>query len=311
VKRRGKRRLLIDFTYRDSDGKWQRYRHDASVETMAAARAEADRLRRRAAETGSPYEPEQSPQQVRRVFTFEQFVHGVWSELWKPTYAPSTQERYDDLLRQGVLDHFGSLRLEDIGGMAMRAYNAKLAVRGVQVKPHQSFVSSVLKAAVEAGELEKFPEDWPKLPKQKKSSPDSPSDDEVEQMLAFATGWLRVAIALAAHVGMRSGEVRAIEVRDIDFARNRIVIRRAMSSKVARKNTKDYEERSIPIAPPLRSILEESAKDKLPRARLVLTEEGTTPKRQKMWSRLNALLKRHGMRQRYVHSLRTLDGMRG
>ena len=89
-------------------------------------------------------------------------------------------------------------------------------------------------------------------------------------------------------------------------------------------------------------------KDKLPRARLVLTEEGTTPKRQKMWSRLAALLKRHRMRhhsfhslrhyfcsalidrgmpvpvvqraaghsdlkttQRYVHSLRTLDGIWG
>jgi len=306
VTRRGKRRLLIDFTYRDSDGKDQRYRHDASVQTMAAARAEADRLRRLAAETGSPYEAtEEVSEPQEPTLTFSQFVDGIWSKLWMTTYAPSTQDRYNALLSQGVRDHFGSLPLDHVSSMAMRAYNAKLAVRGVQIKPHQSFVSSILKAAVAAGVLDEFPKDWPKLPKQKKSSPDSPSDDEVERILAIASGWLRVAVALAVFGSMRSGEVRAFEVRDIDFERNRINIRRTLSGEVVKeKDTKDHEDRSIPIAPKLLPILEEAVKDKLPRARLVLTEEGTTPKRQKMWSRLAALLKRHGMRHHSFHSLR-------
>jgi len=235
--------------------------------------------------------------------TFNEFIDGTWSKLWKPGYAETTQERYDDLLKQGVRTHFGQSPLDKITGMQMRAYSAKLAGRGVQIKPHQSFVSSVLKAAVEAGALEKFPDNWPKLPKQRKSSPDSPCDVEVEDIVRLARGWLKVAVALVAYAGMRSGEVRAFEVRDVDLAKNTITIRRAMSCK-KQKDTKDHEDRTMPIAPPLRPILEEAIKDKLPKARVVINKDGTTPKRQDLWNDLAALLKRNGLRHRSFHSLR-------
>lgn len=309
VRRRGKRRLLIDFTYTDSEGRTQRYRHDAQVQAMAAARAEADRLRALAAATGNPSEQQTSgtaPQVSDRrpaSMTFSQFVDGIWSRVWKPKYSPETQIRYDDLLRQGVRDHFGALPLDQITGMHVREYAATLAARDVLPRPHQSFVSSILKAAVEAGALAKLPENMPKLPPHRKCSPDSPSDEEVVAILAVATGWLRVAVALAVYAGMRSGEVRAVEVRDIDFDRNRITIRHAMSGK-KRKDTKDHEERSIPIAPPLLPILVEACRDKLPKARVVLNQMGTTPKRQDLWNDLAALLKRHGLRHRSFHSLR-------
>ena len=175
TKRSGRTVLVIDFTYKNAAGKWCRYRRDASVQTATAARAEADRLRRLAAETGSPNESTSSDEeeQPQPVLTFAQFVEGIWSKAWKPNFAPSTQERYQYLLSQGILEHFGELPLDQISGMDMRRYNANLAVRNVQVKPHQSFVSSILKAAVEAGVLEEFPKNWPKHPKQKKSSPES------------------------------------------------------------------------------------------------------------------------------------------
>jgi integrase len=35
-------------------------------------------------------------------------------------------------------------------------------------------------------------------------------------MLTHARGWLRTAIALAALAGLRMGEVRALDVRDVD-----------------------------------------------------------------------------------------------
>lgn len=308
--RSGRTVLVIDFTYKDASGKWRRYRRDANVQMATPARAEADRLRRLAAETGSVGEQSTqaataSPQQVTQAatITLTEFVDGVWSRVWKPRYSQATQDRYTDLLGQGVKEHFGGYPLDQITGMHMRAYAAKLAERGVQIKPHQSFVSSLLKAAVEAGELAKFPDNWPRLPKQKKSSPDSPTDDEVQEIVSRAGGWLKVAVALAAYAGMRSGEVRAAEVRDVDLDKNRITIRRAMSGDAV-KDTKDHEERSIPIAPPLRPILEQAIKDKLPKARLVLNKDGTTPKRQDLWDDLAALLRRNKMRHRSFHSLR-------
>ncbi len=53
VLRGGKPRWFIDFPYTDKDGVRQRFRRDASVQNYSAALAEAARLMRRAAETGS------------------------------------------------------------------------------------------------------------------------------------------------------------------------------------------------------------------------------------------------------------------
>jgi integrase len=36
-------------------------------------------------------------------------------------------------------------------------------------------------------------------------------------MLGKAGGWLRIAITLAAFAGLRQGEMRALEVRDVDL----------------------------------------------------------------------------------------------
>jgi integrase len=307
VRRRGKRRLLIDFTYIDSEGRWQRYRHDAPVQTMTGARAEADRLRRLTADTGSPYQAPSPLTVPARVdppcITFSAFVDGIWANVWKPTYSPATQTRYEDLLRQGIREFFGNKPLNEITGMDVRSYIAQLAVRNVQARPHQSFVSSVLKAAVEAGVLAKLPDTMPRLPPHRKASPDSPSDDEVAAIMGVVEGWLRVAVALAVYAGMRSGEVRALEVRDIDFAKKKLTIRRAMSGKKA-KDTKDHEDRAIPIAPPLLPILVDACRDKLPKARVVINQAGTSPKRQDLWNDLAALLKRHGLKHRSFHSLR-------
>ena len=52
-KRDGKPRLVIHFRYRDKDGREQRYRKDARIQTRAGAEAEARRLREIAHTTGT------------------------------------------------------------------------------------------------------------------------------------------------------------------------------------------------------------------------------------------------------------------
>jgi len=48
-----------------------------------------------------------------------------------------------------------------------------------------------------------------------------------------AGGWLGLAIMLAGLAAMRSGEVRALEVRDVDFDGHRILLRHALSEDVS------------------------------------------------------------------------------
>lgn len=58
---------------------------------------------------------------------------------------------------------------------------------------------------------------------------------------------LGVAVALSALAGMRMGEVRALEVRDVDFDQHRILIRRALSEE-ASLTPKNNHEREVPLA---------------------------------------------------------------
>src|SRR5688500_11383694 len=87
VVRGGKPRLVIDFRFVDKSGKQVRYRKDASVQTMAAAQAEAERLKRMAAERGTLDLRSEVP-------TFGAFVDGVFEREFMPRYRPATAERY-------------------------------------------------------------------------------------------------------------------------------------------------------------------------------------------------------------------------
>jgi integrase len=98
-------------------------------------------------------------------------------------------------------------------------------------------------------------------------------------MLTTSDGWLRVAIALAAFAGLRQGEVRALEVRDVDLEAGIITVRRALSENepVAPKSG---HERVIPIGTQLAQVLTRALRGKLPGARVVLNQSGRTPSRQ-------------------------------
>jgi hypothetical protein len=57
IERRGERILVIDIRYKKPDGSNGRYRHDAQVQTTAAATAEERRLLANIAQYGDVYEP--------------------------------------------------------------------------------------------------------------------------------------------------------------------------------------------------------------------------------------------------------------
>lgn len=215
---------------------------------------------------------------------------------------PATRERYEALFGQGILERFGPKPLDEIGAMAFRAYTAELNARHVQAWPHLSLVRAVLKAAVEFGQLEAMP-DLPPLPKRGKKLPDAPTDEEVRALIEGTTGWIRTAIALSVFAGLRSGEVRALEVRDIDLIRGRIRVRRAFSAGEV-ITPKSGDERIIPLAQELRELLAPALKDKLPAARVVVRSNGHTPSRQNVLSKLKAEQVRLGLSERSFHALR-------
>lgn len=296
VQRRGKRHLVIDFRYVDSSGRKQRYRHDASVQNWTAARAEAKRLQEMAIKTGSVgiERPESE--------TLSAFVDGTFAAVFLPTFRKATRVRYEALVEQGIREAFGHKRLDAISTMQLRAYGTELLKRGIQPRGHLNLVKTIFRCAVQSGAMAAAPE-VPKLGKPSKKLPDAPTVEEVAAMLHHAKGWIRTAIALAAYAGLRQGEVRALEVRDVDLKEGRLTIRRALSEDDL-TTPKSGHERAIPIASELVPILAEAVKGKFPMTRVVVNTRGHTPGRAHVLSALKDMQRRHGLRERSFHSLR-------
>lgn len=296
VVRRGKSRIIIDFRYRDRSGRSVRYRHDAAVQTMTAAAAEAERLRRFVAEHGSHEALLPAP-------TFGEFVDGVFEREFMPRYRPATVERYRDLLRQGLRARLQDVPLDEIVPGEVRRLAAHLAERGVQLKGPLTLVRTIVTAAVAAEVIEPTPP-FPKLWREGRTLPEAPAEAEVAQLLAEAREWLRVAIGLGAFAGLRSGEVRALETRDVDLGRGVLRIRRAFSGGRV-LTPKSGHERVIPIAAELRSILTPALVGRpASKDRVVLNKRGRTPSRQHLLIALKRLEARIGLRPWSFHSLR-------
>lgn len=263
VVRGNKPHWLIDFRYTDQNGVRQRFRRDASVQMYAAALAEADRLMRKAAACGVVEEvvlPKKRPASM----TYRVFVEGMYESLYMPRFRPATARRYRELHAQRVMAFFGTKELRAIGPGDYRTFAAMLRTDGVNTKGPINLARSVLRAACECGYIDQVPECPRGLIGTSRKVPDAPSSDDVSVMLT-APGWLGTAIALGALAGLRMGEVRAMEVRDVDFDRRRVLVRRAMSEDSSLTPKSDHE-REVPLSAALEAHLREAVKDKLPRA---------------------------------------------
>ncbi len=291
----------------DKNGKRRRFRREATVQTKTAANAEADRLMAFAARTGSlEAEPEVT------VPTFASFVDAMYRPVFMARLRAGTRERYEGILKQGVLDHFARTPLDRIGAAEVLAYAAELRKRprkrrlgdkrrGIDPRGHVNFIKSVLRAAVTSKMLERMPE-LPNFAEPAKL-PAAPSAEHVAGLLDGAPGWLRTACALQALGGLRQGEVRALQVGDVDFEGNLIRVCRAFSADEIGP-PKGNRDRVVPMIPELAAILRESVRDKLPRAFVVTDEHGRPVRRQDMLARLKAFEKKAGLEAWWCHALR-------
>ncbi|MEO7034241.1 MAG: tyrosine-type recombinase/integrase [Polyangiaceae bacterium] len=298
---RGKRRILvIDFLFSDITGTKRRYRRDASLQgDRVAATKEAQELHELAVSTGSPYGTA-----TKGMVTFGAFYDETYREVYFPQLRPATQQRYEALMRQGLLAFFGKCALDQIDFPLVRRYEAKVLNRGIKTRGHVNLLRSVLRAAVDMRVLPKFP-DVPAAKGPGKKLPRSPAREDVEQMVVHGRNWVRTAIVLAFYQGLRSGELRALQARDVDFERGLVFVRRAFSENVLQDRPKDNDERVIPIAELAREQLEKAAQGLAPEDFLVTNRNGRTPTRQGVWLAFNAVQIKAGLDQRFgVHALR-------
>jgi len=272
VTRRGETRLVIDIHYRKPDGSPGRFRRDAQVQSLAAARAEERRLITLLAQHGEPFEPRPEGAAALeegdpgRPMRFGEAVALFRSGKAITRLKPSTRKGYEEVLSTWLLPRFGEGPLNAITFSEVTRLDADM-VRGGASPARRSNVQivlrSVLRAALDAGKLTAMPR-LPPLPKRGRKVLIPLSVEQVEKILAVAPPSQRLAFALAAFAGLRAGEVRALRWADVELddggAGERggtagVLVVRFSQTKGETTTPKSGHEREIPLAPRLTVLL--------------------------------------------------------
>jgi integrase len=147
--------------------------------------------------------------------------------------------------------------VDAIDATTVREFDARLVARKARPSTRRN-VQCVLRSilcryAVEAGILQ-VPPRLPRLPKVGESVVDTLTTAEVGRLLAVSRDEHRLAFLLAAHAGLRAGEVRGLRWRDVDLEAGRLVIRRSICCGFT-EAPKSGHERIIPLTLTLRAAL--------------------------------------------------------
>jgi len=254
----GETRLVIDIRYRTADGRKHRYRRDAQVQTMAAAKAEERRLLVELAQHGElGREPEPEPT-AQPVHTFEDLVRHLRC-VHIPTLKASTRRNYEQRMALYIEPFFRKRDLAELE-TTIPEFAAMLAADGLALSTGRGVLitlRTLIRRAVDVGMLESIPK-FPKFPKVGRKGGAPLLLQEVERLLSVVSASTAAAFGLAAFAGLRGGEVRALRWSDVDMRSNRITVRRSVSYGVE-STPKSGQARVVPIAPALRVLLDSLA----------------------------------------------------
>jgi integrase len=138
-----------------------------------------------------------------------------------------------------------------------------------------------------------------------RTSVEATSPDEVEHLLKHSKNGLRIAIALAALAGLRSGEVRALTRGDIDLNQTPALITVSKSTATGIvTRTKSGHDRQVPVSARLLAILEPHLKGLKPSSLVSLNSA------KKEWGDVglsvaySRVAKRLGIKSSKYHALR-------
>jgi integrase len=268
--RRGKRVLVIDFTYTKPDGTQGRYRRDAAVQTKAAAQTEDAARRMGATLYGDPEilcgangqplkttEAAPAPEPSKEP-TFAEAVERYFAEYAPSALKLSTLHDYRRLLHGHFVERLGVLPMSQAFDVARsRERDVTMVEAGLSHGTRRNAflaLRSMARFAVEAKILPELPAFLP-LPKRGKRVPSAPPASDVAAVIdAASCPEHLLVILLAAHAGLRKGEIRALRCSDCELHRDRLVVRLSRYRSHT-GTTKSGHEREVPLTPQLREAL--------------------------------------------------------
>jgi integrase len=227
--RRGKRVLVIDFTYTKPDGTQGRYRRAAAVQTTAAAKTEDAARTMGATLHGNPEilcgangQPLKAVEPTPKAGppkepTFSEVVDRYFADYAPSALSPSTLDDYAGRLRGRFVPRVGDLAVSEAFDVARsREIDVAMIAAGLSAAARRNAflaLRSVAKFAVEAKIVRQAPAFLP-LPKRGKRVSSAPSACDVALLIdAARCPAHRLLFLLAAHAGLRKGRNQGAPVR--------------------------------------------------------------------------------------------------
>jgi integrase len=271
--RRGQRIQVIDIRYRKADGTKGRYRHDAEVQTLAAARAEERRLLANIAMYGQVFEPGKERVQsapAEAVLTFGEVVAKYRATYMETDLKVTTRRGYESVLNSVLLPKLKDVPIAEVNGEAASQLDLALVKQKRKRKGKiasntrnnaQIVLRSVLKFAKATKLLDELPSGLPRLKKIEQMILAIPSDEDVGAILKKACPTHRVAFGLMAFAGLRPNEVRALLRLGLQLQRDSdgapvggfLTVREGRSH--GETHTPKTGQRDVPVAPRLAQLL--------------------------------------------------------
>lgn len=264
--RKGKARWFIDIRFRTAGGKRRRVRQDAQPNTKDGAIAQERRMLRELQETGDvlTLAPDEEAEPEGPAPTFGDAVKLFRRKRLK-TLKPSTRWGYEKRLEAFLVPRFEAVELANLGETELAALDAELVRDGLKPSTRrgiQIVFRSVMRAAVDGKLIASMPK-LPSFPRVRKKVSKPMYRDDLDAIMAVCTVNTRLALGLAAYAGLRAGEVRALQWEDVDLRAEGgwLHVRRSLSNG-EETTPKSGEARKVPIAAPLRTLLEAAQKAK-------------------------------------------------
>lgn len=189
----------------------------------------------------------------------------AWSQLWLGRLVhvrSKTLVGYRSLLSTCVLPRFGRVPLNRIDQPAVADWVADMNARGLsasRVRQAYRVLSSILRAAVEAGYIAKSPCVGIRLPRASRRDAVLLTPEEVDR-LAQAAAPYSLLIYILAYGGLRWGEAAALRRGRCDLLHGRIEVSEAVSDANGRLEfgpTKTFERRWVQLPKFLTKMLAE------------------------------------------------------
>jgi len=212
---------MADVEYRDLEGRIQRVRRTAKVQT----RRGAERLERELRASLESGEYGRAARRERRTFAEVAAEH---EEASRATCRESTIGVRRELLRLHILPELGKVEVTEIDTRTLDRFVAGKLAGGLSrayVGQMVATIRAIIRTAHEWGLVERLPR-FPAV-----TVPEGRTDflsfEEADRLVAAASGQDRCMVLLALRTGMRAGELRGLEWGAVDLVARKLVVTRA------------------------------------------------------------------------------------